>query len=87
MKRLLSRTILTFAILSVLNGCSGTQPSEKPVVDSGTVDENYVGDANATVKEDYKQTTDEAQIQAGILKKIEEKKASEMDGEDLGGHF
>lgn len=85
MKRLLAITICTVAFFSILVGCSSGQSPEKPIVNSGTLDEKYVGDADVKLKENYKQTSEEAQLQADILKEIEEKESTE--GGSLGGHF
>lgn len=85
MKRTLASTICVVAIFSFLGGCSSTHSSEKPAVNSGLVDEEYVGDADVKLKENYKQTPEEAQLQADILKEIEQNDSSESGG--LGGHF
>jgi hypothetical protein len=87
MKRLLVNTICVVAIFSFLGGCSSTESSEKPTVNSGTLDKEYVGDADVKLIENYKQTTEEAEMQAEILKKIEENESSKTESEGLGGHF
>lgn len=83
---LIKTTISIFSILIVLSGCSSNQPFEKSKVNSGTLDENYVGDANVQLHEEYKQTPVEAEIQAEILNKNEEE-STEADNEGSTGHF
>lgn len=76
MKRMLAYTTCVIGIFSLLSGCTGEDKSDQPVVNSGTVDEEYVGDANIVLKEEYKQTPEEAKTQADILKAIKEEKGS-----------
>lgn len=85
MKRILVYALCAFGIFSILGGCSSEDQSGNPVVNSGTVDEQYVGDANIKIKENYKQTPEEAKAQSDILKVIEEE-GSSLEGGGLSGH-
>ncbi len=88
MKQLLISTICGLAFFSFLGGCSNNEQSEKPMVDSGILDENYVGDADVQLEENYKQTAVEAEIQDNLLKEMEAKKVIENEDEGSGGgHF
>lgn len=79
-------TICFAAILILVAGCSANDGTVDSPVNSGPVDTEYVGDANVQLEEIYKQTTEEEQLQAEVLKKIEEGE-SVIDGIDMGGHF
>lgn len=86
MKRILAYSICFVALLSSISGCSGAkQETVQPTVNSGSLNEDYVGDPNADVVEDYMQTTEEEQLQANIIKEIEEG-GSTFNGGGLSGH-
>ncbi len=78
MKRLFILTVFAAALL-LLNGCSGTEASDKHAVKSGGIDETYIGDPDPELIENYKQSKEEADIQAEVLRKLEEK--AETDAE------
>jgi hypothetical protein len=86
MKRVLSTTIGILTILTFLNGCSNTSTS-KSEGDSGSIDEQYVGDADVRLIEEYKQTEEEATNQANLLKKLQEQEAADKESDGEGGHF
>ncbi|MDR7239095.1 hypothetical protein [Neobacillus drentensis] len=82
-------SVLTFCIIGIfllMTGCSEKQSSDMPLVNSGTLDEKYVGDKDVKLKENYKQTTKEEQLQANILEEIEKNKSSASSSSG-GGHF
>lgn len=85
MKRVLVYAVCAFGIFSILGGCSEEEQSGKQVVNSGIVDEQYVGDSNIKIVENFKQTTEEAKAQSDILKAIEEDGGS-FEGGGLSGH-
>lgn len=72
-------------MLALLSGCGGNQSTDRPAVNSGTIDEEYVGDANVKLEEIYKQTPEEAAAQEAILKAIEEEENT-FEGGGLSGH-
>lgn len=72
MKRL---SLLFLALVSVLLfavGCSGEQSSDVPKVNSGVVDENYAGDPDPVLVENYKQTEAEAKALEELIEQIDE---------------
>jgi len=86
MKRMLAYTMCFVGILSIVSGCTGEkQSSDQPAVNSGSLDEKYVGDANLVITEEYKQTSGEAKAQEELLKSLEEE-GSSFDGGGLSGH-
>ncbi|MFN7253228.1 MAG: hypothetical protein ACK4M9_21010 [Anaerobacillus sp.] len=85
MKRILTILVCAFGILTIISGCSSDSQSEKPIVNSGVVDEQYVGDPNPKLVNEYFQTSEEAEAQEEIVKAIEEEKAS-FEGGGLSGH-
>ncbi|MBM4765257.1 hypothetical protein [Bacillus sp. B15-48] len=82
MKRITAFTISLIGTFLLLTGCS--EVLDEPLVNSGSLDDEYVGDANPILEEIFKQTEEEAQIQADILKKMEE---DDSDGSDGLSHF
>lgn len=86
MKLFFTKVICLAAIILLISGCS-SNTSEKPAVNSGVLDESYVGDPEPTLEEDYKQTEGEAELQKEVLEKIEENGGSEADGSDLNGRL
>lgn len=86
MKRKILMSIFLAGILLMNTGCTESQSLNESPVNSGSSDEQYVGDANVQLVEDYKQTNVESELQEKVLKKIEEDGLTES-GEDLGGHF
>lgn len=86
MKTFFTKTICFVAIILLISGCSGTT-SEEPAVNSGVLDNSYIGDPAPILEEEYKQTEEEAQIQADVLEKIEENGGSVTDGSEVNGHL
>lgn len=86
MKRMLAYTMCAVGILSIVSGCTGEKQSlDQPAVNSGSLNEEYVGDPNPVIKEEYKQTSAEAKAQEELLKTLEEE-GSSFDGGGLSGH-
>ena len=86
MKRMLAFTICSIVILSMVSGCAEEkQSSDQSAVNSGSLNEKYVGDPNVVITEEYKQTTGEAKSQEELLKALEEE-ANSFEGGGLSGH-
>ncbi|UII56380.1 hypothetical protein LS684_02520 [Cytobacillus spongiae] len=85
MKRLSILFICSISIFLFLTGCSKNQSVDQPSLKSGILDEEYVGDAHIVLEQNYRQTEQEAKLQAEVLKKLREALPFESDG--LGGHY
>lgn len=74
MKRLLTISIFVVGISFVFFGCSGTDENkaDQPAVNSGGIDESYVGDADAVIIEDFKQTPAEAKVQNELIEQLKD---------------
>lgn len=85
MKRMLKISVCVIGILTLISGCSSENQTEMPMVNSGVVDEQYVGDPNPKLLNEYYQTNEEAKSQKDLEKAIEEDKSS-FEGGGLSGH-
>ncbi len=84
MKKILAYAICSFSILFIVSGCSGEKlSSDEKAVNSGSLNENYVGDANIVLEEEYKQTPEEAKAQEELVKALE---GDSFTGGGLSGH-
>ena len=83
MKRILAYAICSLSILFMISGCSGEKTSDKNTVNSGSLNEEYVGDANVILENEYKQTPAEAKAQEELVKKLE---GNSFSGGGLSGH-
>lgn len=86
MKSIYTKIICLLAIILLISGCSSTT-TEEPEVNSGVLDESYVGDPSPILEEDYIQTEEEAQLQADVLEKLEENGGSAADGSEINGRL
>ncbi len=81
MKGILTLFAFTVVFLAA-SGCSGTEAPDGPAVNSGPVNETYIGDPKPELEENYKQSKAEEEIQAEVLKKLEERaKTNEQEDE------
>lgn len=84
MKRILAYTFCSLSILFIVSGCTAEkQSSDEKTVNSGSLNENYVGDANVVLEEEYKQTPAEAKAQEELVKSLE---GDSFSGGGLSGH-
>ncbi len=84
-RRMLSVSLCVIGLLTILSGCTGENQQENPAVNSGVVDEEYVGDPNPKLVNEYLQTDEEAKVQEEIVEAIKEGELL-FEGGGLSGH-
>lgn len=72
MKKWLMSAICVMTIFSILSGCSGEKDDKQTTVNSGQVDQEYMGDPNPVLEETYKQSETEKNILETVKKEISE---------------
>lgn len=85
MKKLLVSVFCIITIFSVLSGCSGEKEEKQSTVNSGNVDNEYIGNPNPITEEKYKQSDAEKNIQETVKKEISENE-DELDSGKLSVH-
>ncbi|WP_019241127.1 MULTISPECIES: hypothetical protein [Bacillus] len=88
MKRMITYMMCLIASFAILTGCSEESNSNvNPAVDNGSVDDNYIGDPNPVLEENYKQTPAEAKQLEDLKKQIEQEEKVEEEESSGGGHI
>lgn len=70
MKRFLTLLLCAGSLLVLVVGCTGVESSDTPKANSGVIDENYVGDPDPFLAENFKQTPKEAEALEKLLEEI-----------------